>query len=402
VAADKKISHFLPLTSEKQDCSKGTTMRLKIISRSFFMLPVLYGTLMSNAHADTLFDTLKNGGEAGRGEACLLVDRAGELAPSTTGITSIFKDVSKSINDFLSGDSLFCKRDIITVTLITGDQIDNAVYEAAQGLRDAYLALGYKEQDLKQLAEIQRQGLGERFSSQAMTATENNSNIISRQADSLRTAIKQQENYLSEQTMSKLTDALGKINAAAYNQTKALIGAYLVKEYLTRTPTQALPALALAGVQRGIDEEFLIKFPTRFIELGGNVGRTIYASSKAAEVLDNSQKEAIEIAAEKHSERVAKSSVVAANHIANGTNFANLPQVDNVLSDAPAPKKSLNSKKTESAKIQTKKKPVAKEPEKKEAETGGFWGSLKKGIDDVTSGKIEGVRSYENETNQDP
>jgi len=202
------------------------------------------------------------------------------------------------------------------------DQTDEARRQAAMSLEAAYTALGAKEKDLQNLALIQKQAIGNRFSAQAIDRIEQDVAVMNGYAQGLKEEIEKGKDYLGSEAKAALADAIARFNAVIYHQSKALIGVAVAIESVKQDPKGQAESLVRDGLRYGLDMPMVEKIMTSFPNLLLNFGRSMQAANAATEVLDDSEKLAIEKAADGYLDDARERNSSVVDRIAGNSSFS--------------------------------------------------------------------------------
>lgn len=326
--------------------TKNITRTAKIIGLSCLLPSLLQvpNVVASESYGGSLLEVVKNGGKAGKDEGCLVSGKVSEAANSSglMGTLGKFGGALSSMKDKAVGSlfnkSVYCKKNIISVMLQTGEEIDLAVVQTADALHAALQALDYKAEDLHELAQIKKAELGTKFTGQALGNVEDNSEVVQQWATELSKAVEERkEKPLGPEAEQALAKAVGNVRGAIFHQTKTLIGSYLIQEYFATTPKKQILAMGVHYEKVGLTDDFIFKLPSRTLDIAGNVGTTFKAMKSAEQVLDDSELNAIiETTGDAAIDRERKESIAAAKQIEQNSSFADLPSAQDQMKVAEA------------------------------------------------------------------
>ncbi|MCF6355394.1 MAG: hypothetical protein L3J26_09920 [Candidatus Polarisedimenticolaceae bacterium] len=311
--------------------TKNITRSAKIVGLACLLPTLLQATNAAAAenYTNSLYEVVRNSGEAGRDELCLAAKKATDSVASTGFLGKLeilASEATTQVTAAFFSKSVYCGKNIISSMLQTGAEIDLAVALAAGSLHSSLIALDYKEEDLHELARIKKAEVGTRFTGQALGNTESNSEVIQRWASQLSSAIAdRKESPLGADAKKALAKAAGNVRGAIFHQTKALIGSYVIKEFIESTPEEQIIALVVRHKDKGLTKDFFQKMPSRTLSVVSNVGHTIQAMQSMEKVLDDSELKAIiEITGEAAIEQERKESLAVAKRIEEKSSFASL------------------------------------------------------------------------------
>ena len=311
--------------------TKNIIRSVKVIGLACLLPTLLQATNVAAAenYTNSLYEVVSNAGEAGQDELCLVAKKVTDsVAPTSTlgKLGVIVSETTTQLTAALFSKSVYCGKNIISSMLQAGEEIDLAIALAADSLHSSLIALDYKEEDLRNLAKIKKAEVGTRFTGQALGNTENNTKVIEHWASQLKDAIeKRKSSHLSADTKKALAKAVGNARGAIFHQTKALIGSYVIKEFLESTPEEQMVALVVRHKDKGLTKDFFQKLPSRILSVATNVGHTIQAMQSMEDVLDNSEfKAIIETTGKVAIEQERAESLAVAKQIEEKSSFASL------------------------------------------------------------------------------